>query len=121
MWNNCFITQFDIVYQIKNKENWKQDKTICALSLHDTEDYIANHSKGVKKSRFMNTTINFLKKKSTTSENIKQKILELKQEKIKLKKELIVLKEILQQLHNTNDLISIMKKELIDQYLTTDL
>lgn len=70
----------------------------------------------------MATAINLLEKKSTLSENIKQKILELKKEKLEVKKEeLTVFKEILQQLQNMNDLVSSLREELLGQYLTTDI
>lgn len=69
----------------------------------------------------MATAIDLLEKKSTSSDNIKQQMLQLKQEKLKLKKEeLNVSKEIVQQLQNMNALISSLREELLGQYLTTD-
>jgi len=68
------------------------------------------------------TAINLLEKKSTASDNIKQKMLQLKEEKLELKKEkLTISKQILQQLQNLNDLILSLQEELLGQYLTTDL
>lgn len=70
----------------------------------------------------MATAINLLEKKSTSSEGIKQKMLELKKENLELKKEeLTTFKEILQQLQNMNDLMTSLREELLGQYLTTDL
>lgn len=68
----------------------------------------------------MATAINLLEKKSSTSEDIKKKMLRLKEEKLELKKEeLFVSREILQQLQNMNNLISSLREELLGQYLSS--
>lgn len=72
----------------------------------------------IKNPRLMATAIDLLEKKSFNSENIKQKMLELKEKKLEfIKKELIVKKEILQQLQNINTELSVLKEHFVGQYL----
>ncbi|KMQ82305.1 hypothetical protein RF55_23439, partial [Lasius niger] len=122
-YDNTFVSSLSNLQDVhQSKENWEQDNKMCGFSLDDTEKYTTKQSEDIKKPRLMATAINLLEKKSTLSENIKQKMLELKKEKLEVKKEeLTVFKEILQQLQNMNDLVSSLREKLLGQYLTTDI
>jgi len=66
----------------------------------------------------MATAIDLLEKKSSNSENIKQKMLQLKQEKLEIIGEkLTVDKDIPQQLRNINSQLSFLREQLVGQYL----
>lgn len=66
----------------------------------------------------MATAIDLIEKKSSFSDNIKQKILELKEKKLELTKEkLTINKEILQQLQNINNELSLLREHFVGQYL----
>ncbi|XP_029172022.1 uncharacterized protein LOC114941265 isoform X1 [Nylanderia fulva] len=73
------------------------------------------YSEGIKKPKLMTTAMNLLERKSSISENLKQKMLELKQEKLQLNKEkLAVDKGILQELQNlNNNILSIREVDSI--------
>ncbi|XP_029167346.1 uncharacterized protein LOC114937846 isoform X3 [Nylanderia fulva] len=76
------------------------------------------YSEGIKKPKLMTTAMNLLERKSSISENLKQKMLELKQEKLQLNKEkLAVDKGILQELQNLNNNILSIREEIGGQYL----
>lgn len=70
----------------------------------------------------MAAAINLLEKKSTSSENIKQDMLDLKKKKLALKREEVnTFQAILQQLQNMNDNVTSLREDLFGQYLTTDV
>lgn len=65
----------------------------------------------IKKPRLMATVIDLLETKSFNSENIKQKMLELKEKKLEfIKEKLTVKKKILQQLQNINTELSVLRE-----------
>ncbi|XP_029156183.1 uncharacterized protein LOC114928982 isoform X3 [Nylanderia fulva] len=103
----------------ENDDNALEQDTQAIYTAPSTKGLASTkYSEGIKKPKLMTTAMNLLERKSSISENLKQKMLELKQEKLQLNKEkLAVDKDILQELQNLNNNILSIREEIGGQYL----
>ncbi|XP_029156181.1 uncharacterized protein LOC114928982 isoform X2 [Nylanderia fulva] len=112
-------TVFDLSSDNENDDNALEQDTQAIYTAPSTKGLASTkYSEGIKKPKLMTTAMNLLERKSSISENLKQKMLELKQEKLQLNKEkLAVDKDILQELQNLNNNILSIREEIGGQYL----
>ncbi|XP_029167345.1 uncharacterized protein LOC114937846 isoform X2 [Nylanderia fulva] len=112
-------TVFDLSSDNENDDNALEQDTQAIYTAPSAKGLASTkYSEGIKKPKLMTTAMNLLERKSSISENLKQKMLELKQEKLQLNKEkLAVDKGILQELQNLNNNILSIREEIGGQYL----
>ncbi|XP_029172023.1 uncharacterized protein LOC114941265 isoform X2 [Nylanderia fulva] len=109
-------TVFDLSSDNENDDNALEQDTQAIYTAPSAKGLASTkYSEGIKKPKLMTTAMNLLERKSSISENLKQKMLELKQEKLQLNKEkLAVDKGILQELQNlNNNILSIREVDSI--------